>query len=162
MKTIHLLCSALAIMLLGSCSSSNASTDLVNQEASLPSSFDFNKLGLKVITSSINNKKHTMSTLYGNELALKSAAQGRSKGLQPGEVMALITWNQQEDDRWFGANIPGNLHSLELIKTVPIKGGKASINYQRFDGDKLTLNPDTVHNQESIKYIFDQRPSVMP
>lgn len=161
MKNIHLLWTGLALLLI-SCSNSTASTDLVNQEASLPASFDFNKLGLKVITSSINNKKQTMSTLYGNELAMKSAAEGRTKAIQPGEIMVLITWKQQEDDRWFGANIPGNLHSLELIKTVPVKGGKASVNYQLFDGDKLTLNSDTLHNQESIKYIFDQRPSVMP
>lgn len=161
MKTTHFLWFGL-VFLLAACSGTTSSTELGNQEASLPDSFSISKMGLKVITSSINNNTHTMSTLYGNDLALKMASQGRNTEIQPGEVMALITWNQQDDDRWFGARIPGNIHSLELLKTVPVKDGKAGINYRRFEGEKLTLNSDTLHNQESIKYIFDQRPSVMP
>lgn len=153
MKSAYLLLASIAL-LLAACTNKTNSTALVNNAATIPASFNFGKIGYKVITSSINKKKGTMSTLYGNELALKSAKAG-TVTIGAGEVFALVTWKQQPDDHWFGANIPGSLQSVEYVKTS-LAGN--NIGYQKFDGKNMTLNADTSGNQERIKYILGQKP----
>jgi hypothetical protein len=160
MKTIDLLVGGIAL-LFSACADHTHNNELVNNKASLPHSFHFDDLGLKVINSSINKKQVTMSVLYGNDLALKTAIGG-IKEIRAGEVFTLVTWKQQQDDYWFGANIPGELQSVELLKTVSSNGNYPISNYQRFEGKDLALNPDTLHQQKRIKYIFDQKPSIMP
>jgi hypothetical protein len=149
---------AFAAVLLTACTSTTSNIALVNDAASLPSSFNFGKMGFKVITSFINKKQGTMSTLYGNELALKTTSAGTGT-IIVGEVFALVTWKQQADDHWFGAKIPANLLSVEYVKTGE---GSNHISYQKFEGKNLVLSMDTSNNQNRIKYIFDQKPSVMP
>src|ERR1700761_969994 len=155
MRSAYILLAFAAIMLTA-CTSTTNNTALVNDVASLPSSFNFGKMGFKVIASSVNKKLGTMSTLYGNEVALKTAGTGTETA---GEVFALVTWKQQADDHWFGAKIPSNLLSVEYVKT-----GEAGnpVSYQKFEGKNLVLSTDTANNQARIKYIFDQKPSVMP
>ena len=102
-----------------------------------------------------------MSTLYGNDLALKTAISG-STNYPPGENLTLVTWKQQDDDRWFGAKIPGDLLSVEVIKTIHSSTGSIATNYQRFTGKGLVSDTDTTHQQERITYIFSQKASVMP
>jgi len=152
---ILLIISLLAI----SCKPKIDSQDLTNDIASLPSALIFSKSGLKVINSSINKAQGTMSTLYGNQLALINFKSDSNK-LAPGEVIELITWKQQADEHWFGANIPGNLQALEVIKTG--LGPLASTTYYRFLGRTLKPDNDTTKNQSRINYIFEQKASVMP
>ena len=157
MRSAYILLAFTAIML-AACTSTTNNTALVNDAASLPSSFNFGKMSFKVITSFINKKQGTMSTLYGNELALKAATVGTGT-VTAGEVFALVTWKQQADDHWFGAKIPANLLSVEYVKTGEENN---HISYQKFEGKNLTLSTDTSNNQARIEYIFDQKPSVMP
>jgi hypothetical protein len=145
------------VILLSACDSpavNNAGK--LNTKASLPPSLNFNALGYRVVTSSINKKLGTMSTLYGNKIALANAIAGNTK---PGEEFTLITWKQQDDDRWFGAKIPGDLQTVETLKTDEIGKGAA---YQCFKGKSLVPDTDTGHQAERIKYILEQKPSVMP
>jgi heme-binding protein/cytochrome P460 len=135
--------------------------ELINAKASLPSSFNFGRMGLKVMTSMINKKMATMSTLYANDEALHAVMTG-AKETPAGAVLALVTWKQQEDKHWFGANIPGDLQSVELVKANRSDAHTASLIYQRYDGKDLILNPDTLQNQVRINYMLSQRPSVMP
>lgn len=146
--------------LLSACSSKPTGASLINNKASLPASFNFEALGLKVMSSSINKKQGTMATLYANAQGLKTAIAGTNSHI-PGEVFALITWKQQDDDHWFGAKIPGDLSSVELIKTTAA-ANHTLISYQRFEGKNLVASTDTLHQQDRIKYIFTQQPSVMP
>src|ERR1700761_6624913 len=155
MRSAYILLAFAAIMLTA-CTSTTNNTALVNDVASLPSSFNFGKMGFKVIASSVNKKLGTMSTLYGNEVALKTAGTGTETA---GEVFALVTWKQQADDHWFGAKIPADLVSVEYIKTGETSN---SITYQKFEGKYLILSKDTLNRQERIKKILDQKPSVMP
>lgn len=160
LKSAYLFLPAI-LLLLASCFDKHPDgASLINTEASLPSAFNFNKMGLKVMTSSINKKLGTMSTLYGNDLALNTAKAGEP--VKAGEVLALITWKQKEDLHWFGAKIPGQLQTMEMITTTTAATGAASIAYERYNGEKMALNADTLSNQARIKYIFDQKPSVMP
>lgn len=158
MKSAYILLLAGFALQLAACTNKTNSTTLVNNEAAIPGSFNFGKMGYKVIASSINKKHGTMATLYGNQIALKTAIAGTGN-IVDGEIFALVTWKQQPDDHWFGANIPGNLQSVEFVKTS--LGGN-NISYQKFDGKNMVLNTDTSNNQERIKYIFGQKPSIMP
>jgi hypothetical protein len=101
-----------------------------------------------------------MSTLYGNPLALQKAA-GLNKALAGGELFTLVTWKQQPDAHWFGANIPGDLQWVEILKTSS-NGASVVFNYERYEGKTLVPNSDTLYKSERIKFMLDQRPSVMP
>jgi hypothetical protein len=160
MKTSPILFAAF-VLILSACNNRKPAQELLNKKAAIPASFNFSKAGLKVITSSINKKEQTMSTLYGNDLALKTAISG-STNYPPGENLTLVTWKQQDDDRWFGARIPGDLLSVEVVKTVTSNTGNAIVSYQKFSGHELTPASDIPNQQERIKYIFAQKPSVMP
>jgi hypothetical protein len=159
MRANNIVLSAL-IILLAACSGTDQE-QLLNTKASLPASFHFNKMNLKVINSSVNPGKSTMSTLYGNNPALDVMKSGKAH--QGGEVLALVTWRQQEDEHWFGAKIPGSLVAVELIKTTnSTNAGKPNMIYQRYEGSQLVLNKDTAGKAKSIQYILGQAPSILP
>ena len=147
-------------ILFSACTDNIKNVQLLNDKAALPSAFKLDTMGLKVMSSFINKKLGTMSILYANPLALKNAVIG-SEDHQAGEVFALITWKQQDDENWFGGKIPGYLLSAEVIKTTST-GNRTFINYKKYDGKNLVASQDTLHQQDRIKYIFDQQPSVMP
>ena len=58
----------------------------------------------KIITSFVNTRDGTMSTLYGNDIAVKSARAGQVYPV--GAVVSLVTWSQRDDPHWFGGRIP--------------------------------------------------------
>jgi len=149
-----------SVFLLSACNGDNSKPQLMNDKAALPSSFKFDGLGLNVMASFINKRSGTMSTLYANQLALQNAIKG-VKVHAAGEVMALVTWKQQDDDHWFGAKIPGNVQTVELIKTVA-SSGIILADYKKYSGKNLFADVDTLQKKERIAYIFEQQPSVMP
>jgi hypothetical protein len=149
------------LLALSACSQPQVPAGQLNEAASLPTSFDFSKLGLRVLASSVNRRQATMATLYGNDLARQAALEDTGAA-QPGEVLALVTWRQQADPNWFGARIPGALQSLELLRTAPGSAGRPAVTYQCFIGKNLTPRTDTLHQQERIAYLLAQKPAVMP
>lgn len=158
MKTKTYLVIAGCALLLAGCASSPAPLEPVNIKASIPPEFNFSKRGFKVISSFINKKKGTMSTLYGNDIALRSAkvgAQHHAAGLE----MAMVTWQQKPNPYWFGNNIPGLLLSVEMISSDKNTG---AITYALFEGQKLILNTHTPSQEGRISYIMNRKPSVMP
>ena len=161
MKSIKYLFLASIVLTMFACSNTPTVAELTNTRASLPPSFNFDQLGLKVITTFINKKQGTTSTLYGNPLALKIATANTNQ-IVAGEVLALVTWKQQTDAHWFGANIPGNLQQVELVKSTSSVEKPIVVSYARYEGKNLTLNPDTLNNQDRIKYILSQKPAIMP
>ena len=156
--TCHL--SAFFCLLICSCNNNDDVPDNINAKASLPYSAKFSTTGLKVITSFIDKKAGTMSTLYGNEPALQKATS-LNQSMVSDASFTLVTWKQQPDEHWFGAKIPGDLQLVEVLKTNS-SGDNLVLNYQRYEGKTFVLNSDTLHNSERIKFILDQRPSVMP
>ena len=148
------------LLFLSSCSNKNENIQPFNEKAKLPAGFKFDTLGLKVMSSYVNNKSGTMSTLYANRFALSNALKG-DKSHRAAEVFALVTWKQQADGYWFGADIPGDLQSVELIKTAT-NSNNTLITYKKYNGGNLELDPDTAYPGERIHYILDQQPSIMP
>ena len=145
--------------MLSSCEQHTNPDQLINSKASLPASFKLSELHQNVISSFINKRDSTMSTLYGNDEAGKIAA----KQAQPGDSDAsftLVTWHQQEDPHWFGARIPGELISVETVHTGTEKD--QLIDYQKYSGKNLVKLADTVGSSSRIHFILSQTPSIIP
>jgi len=134
----------------------------INAKASHPADFKFQQKGLKVITSSINKRANTTSVLYGNAVAQKFAKQ-----LNPtdstGVVMTLVTWNQEDDDRWFGARIPGNLLCVETV-TITGTANKPLKSFGLYSGASLTKQTvtDALESDPRITFILSQKASMLP
>jgi hypothetical protein len=142
-------------LLLSACKQRVPAEKIINQKASLPASFGLDKMG--VITSFINKRQHSMSTLYGNTVAVQRARSGAA--IQPDEKLVLVTWKQKADEGWFGANIPDEVQSLEQV-TTGAKPDEAG--YQRYEGTPLSLSRDTIAESRRINAIFGMQASVMP
>jgi hypothetical protein len=132
--------------------------DLFNGPAAIEAGkLPFNPLHWKVITSGIDSQHQTMSTLYGNEIAVASARAGHD-AYPDGAALSLVTWTQREDPHWFGARIPGKVQSVEFVM---ISGKDAS--YQRYDGQQLVRTVEDTQSAAARKdAILAQRASVMP
>jgi hypothetical protein len=158
MKNYALL-SILILSILSGCTGKEKNTsDLYNQEASLPDTLSVKPLEWKVICSFLNKNDHTMSTLYGNDIAVKSTRKGIA--YPAGSVIALVSWSQKEDKHWYGALIPGTVQSIE---TVTLRGDAQPI-YEKKEGKPLRIrvagDPSTV--KDRIAYLVSQKASVMP
>jgi hypothetical protein len=147
-------------LLIYSCNNNTRLPGNINTRASLPDSIQLTVSGLKVLTTFINRKAGTTSVLYGNPLALREAA-GLNKEVVGGEIFTLVTWKQQPDTHWFGAQIPGDFLSAEQLKTDSA-GQAVVLNYRRYEGNRFVPDSDTLYKSGRIRFILAQRPSVMP
>lgn len=156
MKHILFLAVSLSVI---SCSDRTPKINAYNTDASLPDTLLLQPHEWKVITSHINKTAHTMSTLYGNDVALKAARSGQ--GTYPaGALLSLVTWKQQPDDHWFGALIPG---AVESVEQVLFAAGNISPVYTKYTGNQLTKSAGTPDNNNSrTDWIIRQRAAVMP
>lgn len=142
--------------------------ETTNMESFLPQSFGFDKMDLRVITSSINHHNNTMATLYGNSVAiaeLKKNTVPNAVAFQPSEnrerVLVLITWLQKDDPHWFGAKIPGRLRSIESLISTDVLSKQAEIRYQMYDGEELKNN-SVEDGAKRINAILSMKPAVLP
>src|SRR5713226_7032884 len=107
MKTICFICVASLLGLIA-CSKQNALVaTTLNERAALAGDLPSNPLQSGVITSAVNKLDSTMWTLFGNDLAVKYARTNSGHDYPAGSMLSLVTWEQQEDRRWFGGRIPG-------------------------------------------------------
>jgi hypothetical protein len=112
-----------------------------NSAAALPASLPYQPLAWNAITMYVDPQARTMTTLYGNDVAMqtvqarRTAATGGTDGqaYQTGAVLALVTWLQRDDPHWFGARIPSMPQSVEFVQMTA--GGLT--NYRRFAGTGL-------------------------
>ena len=121
----------------------------------------FEEPGLHVITSFSNKKSGTISTLYGNELAL-NAAMSNGKNHIPGEVFKLVTWDLNANPHWFGGEINGAIRAVETVKVMPLKNNSISVNYEIEKNNRTVLEKYISDKEERINFIFDQKASVFP
>jgi hypothetical protein len=71
-----------------------------------------------VITSIFDRRVSTMSTLYGNRVALEHARGSATPSYPPGSVLWLVSWSMQEDAHWFGGRIPDQVKSTEEVRVT--------------------------------------------
>lgn len=53
------------------------------------------------------------TVLYGNDLAYNYAKTSDEGNYPTGSVLYLVIWQLQEDEQWFGSNIPGKVKKIE-------------------------------------------------
>lgn len=111
----------------------------------------------RFITSMVDTGTHTMSTLYGNELAVNCARSGAP--YKPGSVVTLVTWTQREDPHWFGGRIPARIASEERV--VYTAGGEVSYHYYAGPGMTRKVVP-AGSSTDRVQYIAAQKASVVP
>lgn len=145
----------LILVLALGCTRAPLNTETFNVPAAVPATAPLQVLEWKVITSSIDAPRQTMSILFGNDAAVASARSGAE--YPAGAVLALVTWTQKEDGHWFGARIPRDFRTMEIVRVSAEADGKTA-SYERFEGQALAGSED----EGRAAYIIGQRASVMP
>lgn len=121
--------------------------------APLLDSLDGRPMRGAVITSSVNSRTATMSTLYGNGEAIGSARSGNP--YKPGSVLTLVTWSQREDPHWFGGRIPRSIVSVARA----LYGIEGKVSYRYYEGPGLVLKEAPAG---SFSYLTAKKASVLP
>jgi len=132
----------------------------LNDEAAVAGELPSNPLQGKVITSWVNKQDATMSTMFGNDVAVQYARTNAEMQYPAGAVLSVVTWSQQEDRRWFGGNIPRRPKAVEFVAvTAP-----GTYSYQRYEGSPLKRVPSTEGGdpKDRAAYLLAQRAAVMP
>jgi Cytochrome P460 len=164
MKTSCLLGMVLTLTIFGCAGDEAKISATFNQSASLAGELPANPLQWKVVTSAVNKEDSTMSTLYGNDLAVRYARTNAQHNYPSGSVLSLVTWTQMEDSRRFGANIPDRLKSVEFVFVRGSADGRSLYSYEQYEGTPLKR----VSAQEGLTpndragYLLSQRAAVMP
>ncbi|MGA8500453.1 MAG: cytochrome P460 family protein, partial [Candidatus Sulfotelmatobacter sp.] len=132
--------------------------------ASLVGPLPANPLQWKIITSTIDKADSTMSTLYGNDVAVRYARANSQHNYPAGSVLSLVTWTQREDDRWFGAKIPDRVKSVEFVFVDAAADGRQSYSYQQYEGAPLTMASEQkgFAPNDRATYLLTQRAAVLP
>jgi len=136
----------------------------INQSASLVGQLPANPLQWKVITSAVNHADSTMSTLYGNDVAVSYARANSQHNYPAGSVLSLVTWIQREDDRWFGARIPDRVKSVEFVFVEAAADGHQTYSYREYEGAPLTMAMEQkgFAPNDRAAYLLAQRAAVLP
>jgi hypothetical protein len=152
------------VMLLGMVGCSEPTNPRVatklNTDAMLVGELPSNPLRERVITSWVDQRDATMSTLYGNDVAVQYARTSAEGKYPVGAVLSVVTWGQQEDSRWFGGRIPQKTKAVEFV-TVTSPG---AYSYQRYEGSPLkkVAGVDGADPAGRAAYLLAQRAAVMP
>jgi hypothetical protein len=89
----------------------------------------FAPLESSVLSLSVDPHASTLSVLHGN-----SAASARTgDAYPPGSVLALVTWKSREDERWFGARVPGQVARVDLLKLESTPAGEPSWSHEIYE-----------------------------
>lgn len=161
-----LLTCAAALILLNGCATPNprVATKL-NQPASLPSSLPFDPLHHgQIITSWVDQNTSSMSTLYGNETAVRHARTSPESAYPDGSILAVVTWKQREDDRWFGGKIPSQLHTVELLRVSENAKHEPTFALTQYSGSPLRAGEEKQETQPSERtaWILSQHAAILP
>ncbi|WP_042721672.1 hypothetical protein [Flavobacterium sp. B17] len=117
-----------------------------------------NPLLMKPITTSIQPKDSTMSTLYGNDIAFEYALHHSNSNYPEDAILYEVTWKQKPDDVWFGGNIPKEIYSVEKISFTDSQAA-----YEKYEGKPLRLTSGNSSTDGLRKEtILNQRMAVSP
>ncbi|MDW5267630.1 MULTISPECIES: cytochrome P460 family protein [Acidobacteriaceae] len=163
----YLLSATLSLSVLSILGCSNPYPPVVatlNKGAVLPTNLPSNPLQDRVITSWIDRKNSTMSTLFGNDIAVQYARTSQQQDYPSGSTLSLVTWMQQEDPRWFGARIPSKVKSVEYVIVKTSADHRTSYTYESYEGSPLrkTLDQQSPTPIPQAVYLLSQRAAVMP
>ena len=150
---------------LSGCSSNEPVPSLpFNQVAAFTVQLPFSPLQWRPVTSLVDSVTSSMSTLYGNEIAVNYARTQAGHNYPDGAILALVTWSQREDPRWYGAYIPGQVKSVECLYLRANAHQSTSPTYEKYSGSPLAKEsgiPSVVQNQR-VKFLVSLRAAVFP
>jgi hypothetical protein len=163
MKIRGLFAIALLALTVAGCEKTNPRVlTRTNDDASLTGKLPWNPMKGRVITSWVDKPSATMATLYGNNDAVQYARTHTDGQYPVGAVLALVTWHQQEDPRWFGGNIPSRAASVEYVIVATSPDRKYL--YQKYEGSPLQQVTDegaAAPNARSLE-LMSERAAFMP
>ena len=164
MKALYLLAMVLSLSIVGCASHEPRISATVNRNASLVGDLPANPLQWKVVTSAVNTEDSTMSTLYGNDVAVGYARSISQHNYPNGSILSLVTWTQRDDDRWFGAEIPDQVKSVEFVFVGVAADGRPLYSYQKYEGEPLkwVITQEGGTLTDPAAYLLSQRAAVMP
>lgn len=167
MRVRYLFGAALSLGILSVIGCSNPYPPVVatlNKSAVLPGDLPSNPLQDKVITSWIDRRDSTMSTLYGNDIAAQYARTSQQQDYPSGSTLSLVTWTQQNDPRWFGAKIPAKVKSVEYVMVETGSNQRTSYVYESYEGSPLrkVAGQQGPAPTSRAAYLLSQRAAVMP
>ncbi len=160
MKRSYLLIAGLSLILGCSDKTNPRVTTRLNDDAALEGELPSNPLQGKVITSWVDKQGSTMSTLFGNDVAVQYARTNAEMKYPAGTVLSAVTWSQQEDPRWFGGKIPQKPKAVEFVVVT----GPGAYSYQRYEGSPLkkVAGEEGATPGDRAAYLLSQRAAVMP
>jgi hypothetical protein len=163
-RQLHLLALVCSLGLVGCASHPPATAPTLNQDASLSGGLPMNPLPWRIITSMADKTSSTMSTLYGNDLAVDYARAHSDRGYPDGSVLALVTWTQQNDPRWYGVKIPARVSSVEFLTVGALPDGHATYSYLEYAGAPLkqASAEQTAAPSGRAQFLMAQRAAVLP
>jgi hypothetical protein len=162
--TIRLLGAILLILSIG-CSQQNARIQTgLNHDAELSGELPYNPLTWGVISSTLNPIDHTLATISGNEQAVAYARHHASSKYPAGSVLAVVTWSQQDDPRWFGGKIPGDVRSVEFLEVQAAADSGQTYLYSMYSGTPLRKSVSIAEKTSTSRaaYPLAQKAAVMP
>ena len=135
----------------------------LNGSAALNGDLPVNPMEWQVITSGVDPRNATMFTLFGNEVAVRHTRSSTARDYPEGSVLAMATWQQQEDSRWVGGKIPDLILSVEFVDVRVVAHGMQSNAYRAYKGSPLkkTTTPD-IQAGSRVALILSLRAAVMP
>jgi hypothetical protein len=153
-----------SLLLLGCSGNGPDISATLNQNASVVGDLPANPLKWRVITSTASTADSSMSTLYGNDVAVQYARANSQHDFPNGSAISLVTWTQQEDGRWFGAKIPNQVKSVEFVFVGAGTDGRPSYSYQKFAGTPLKKSSAQEYTvpADRAAELLSQRAAVMP
>ncbi|MDE1191399.1 MAG: hypothetical protein PW786_04570 [Arachidicoccus sp.] len=130
----------------------------INTEASLHPGDQLpeNPLLMHPFTTTIYPKDSLMSTLYGNDTAFQYALKNTDGHYPNGSILYEVTWREQPDSQWFGANIP-----QKIVRVERLQFQNNQSHYSKYEGIPLTPVADSVDNPKT-KIIVAQRMAMIP
>lgn len=130
----------------------------INTEASLHSSDQLpeNPLLMHPFTTTVYPRDTLMSTLYGNDAAFQYALKKADGNYPNGSILYEVTWREQPDSQWFGANIPKNIVRVERLQFQNNQS-----HYSKYEGSPLKSVADSDNNSKT-KIIVAQRLAMVP
>jgi hypothetical protein len=138
--TIRVLGTIALILSIG-CSQPNARIQTrLNHDAELSGVLPYNPLNWEILSSTLNPAERTLSTLTGNAQAVAYARQHVSSNYPVGSILAMTTWRQQEDPRWFGGKIPESVRSVEFLEVQPAVDRGETYLYKIVESDLLLMS----------------------
>jgi hypothetical protein len=162
--TIRVLGTIALILSIG-CSQPNARIQTrLNHDAELSGELPYNPLNWEILSSTLNPAERTLSTLTGNAQAVAYARQHVSSNYPVGSVLAMTTWRQQEDPRWFGGKIRGSVRSVEFLEVQPAVDRGETYLYSMYVGTPLRKLVSVAEKSPTGRaaYLLAEKAAIMP